>query len=337
MNSNYEKKLYRLDLIADRLRLIGRSKVTFGGIICDHSASGFELEAIVEGELIMTANSSGDTYYTVFIDGERVEKRFHADKSGVAMRIASFNDTAPHKIKVLKQSESAWSSSVVESIELCGEILDAPKERELLIEFLGDSLTTGYGNLGVKGEGNEQGGNTPLKEDATKTYAFLAAEELCADCTIVAWSGVGLDTGWTHAPYTDYYKSFLFHRNTDEQYSFGRAPDLLVLHLGANDSTNPMTTQSSFVQKGIALINYIFEGYGRKMPVIWAYDPNEGVPSYIQEALDSFGGESEGFYALELEWQSTEEYWGASGHPSALAHEYHKRLLVDFIKEKKIL
>ena len=49
------------------------------------------------------------------------------------------------------------------------------------------------------------------------------------------------------------------------------------------------------------LINDIRKGYGKDMPIIWAYDPDEGVPDYIKEVLDSFGGESAGLYILELE------------------------------------
>ena len=332
-----KSKYYFLSDLNENIRLIGRAYFCDGGLACDHSASGFELCARIDGELLLTASSSGDTYYSVFVDGERIDKRFHVDSSMQTVRIAEFNDGKAHKVKVLKQSESAWSSSVIVSLELDGEILEAPAERGLLFEFLGDSLTTGYGNLGVKGEENEQGGNTPHKEDATKTYAFLTAEEFDADCTIVAWSGVGLDTGWTHAPFTDYYKAASFHRDTVKQYEFGRAPDLLVIHLGANDSTNDKTQRESFVKKGIDLINYIFDGYRRRMPVIWLYDPDEGVPSYIADVLEHFGGESAGFFALELEWQSTDAYWGASGHPSALAHEYHAELLIDLIRKKNIL
>ena len=329
-------RTYKLKNIDSKLRYIGRTKLLLGGLLCDHSASGFEVQGFMTGELKMTASSFGDTYYTVFIDGKRVDKRFHSNKANVTMTIANFEGNYFHTVKVLKQSESAWSTSVIGQLQLNGVLFDAPKERELLFEVLGDSLTTGYGNLGVKGEGNAQGGNTPLKQDATQSYGFLAAEAFNADCNILAWSGVGLDIGWTHAPYTDYYNKFSFHRS-DEKNKFGRAPDLLIIHLGANDSTNKDTSKEAFIEKGINLINTIRTGYAKEMPVIWAYDPNEGVPEYVQEILDHFGGEEKGFYILELEWQSTNENWGASGHPSVKAHEKHAKILVDFINSKNIL
>lgn len=332
-----KNRVYSLSSAEKNLRMIGRSRILKSGVVCDHSAAGIEFQGFMTGDVKLLASSSGDTYYTVYIDGERVEERFYANKSNVSLKIASFEGKQFHKIKVLKQSESAWSQSMLTRLEITGELIDMPKERELLIEVLGDSLTTGYGNLGVRGEGNAQGGNTPHKEDATQSYGFLTAEALNADCNIVAWSGVGLDIGWTHEPFTNYYTDYSFHRSDDE-YTFGRAPDLLIIHLGANDSTNDKTSKDAFIEKGKALINLIREGYNKSdMPVIWCYDPDEGVPAYIQEILNSFGGEEKGFYLLELEWHSTDEYWGASGHPSVKAHEAHAKILTDFIKEKNII
>ena len=330
------KRTYKLSESGSKLRMIGRSKVINKGVICDHSASGIEFQGFMTGDLNLVATSEGDNYYTVYIDGKRMPERLHLTKANV--KVTTFEGNYFHTVKILKQSESAWSQSTLAKIELTGELFDPPKERELLIEVLGDSLTTGYGNLGVKGEGNAQGGNTPLKEDATQSYGFLAAEKLNADCSIVAWSGVGLDVSYTGTSYGDYYKKYSFHRDRNgDDYDYGRAPDLLVIHLGANDSTNKQTTKEGFTNKAKELIITIREGYKKEMPIIWAYDPDEGVPEYIQEVLDSFGGEEKGLYILELEWHSKDDFWGASGHPSVKAHEAHANILVDFITTKNII
>ena len=50
--------------------------------------------------------------------------------------------------------------------------------------------------------------------------------------------------------YGDYYKKYSFHRDRNgDDYDYGRAPDLLVIHLGANDSTNKQTTKEGFTNK----------------------------------------------------------------------------------------
>ena len=332
------KKTYDLSQAQTGIRLIGRSHKVHDGISFDHSASGIEFHGYMTGDLKLTVNSWRDTtYYTVFVDGKRVDSRLSSLGDAVVLNIASFTGNYYHTVKILKQSEEVWTLTTLRKLEMTGYLLKAPEARKYHIEVLGDSLTTGYGNLGNSSIGNAQGGNTPLMQDATQSYGFLAAEALNADCSIVAWSGVGLDVSYTGTSFGDYYKKQAMHRSNDELYTYKRAPDVLVIHLGANDSTNSRTTRAGFVAKGKALINDIRKGYGKDMPIIWAYDPDEGVPDYIKEVLDSFGGESAGLYILELEWHSTGAYWGASGHPSKLAHQKHSELLVDLIKKKNLL
>jgi hypothetical protein len=57
--------------------------------------------------------------------------------------------------------------------------------------------------------------------------------------------------------------------------------------------------------------------------------------SWLNEISDLNGGESAGFYLIELEWRSIE--YGAGGHPGLKAHEAHYELLIDLILEKKII
>lgn len=330
-------KTYKLSEKSSSFRFIGRSRFISNGIQFDHSASGIEFHGYMTGDVKLTVDTAADsTYYTIFIDGKRADTRLSTKGNNKTITIASFKGNYYHTIKILKQTEERWSRTVLKELSMTGYLLSAPAQRKYHIEVLGDSLTTGYGNLGKKGEGNAQGGNTPLKQDATKMYGFLAAEALNADCSVVAWSGIGLDKSYTGTSFGDYYKKYAQNRNSDP-YTYGRAPDVLVIHLGANDSTNKATTKEGFVKKGKELIEMIRKGYGKNMPIIWAYDPNEGVPNYIKEVLNSFGGESSKLYMLELEWQSKNEYWGASGHPSEAAHKKHAELLVNLIKSKNLL
>ncbi|MBE6534368.1 MAG: hypothetical protein E7678_05310 [Ruminococcaceae bacterium] len=330
------KRVYSASQMSEKVRLIGRTKFISDGILCDHPASGIEFQGFMSGELYLLISCDGDNYFTVYIDGKRCPERLYPRSTSV--KLASFEGNCFHTVKILKQSESVWTRSTINGIELTGELISPPKPRDILIEVLGDSLTTGFGNLGVKGEGSAQGGNTPHKEDATQTYGFLASEMLNADCTIVAWSGIGINKGCVSAVFGEYYKRYSYHRNRDgDYYAFDHAPDLIVIHLGANDSTNKETKREDFVQKAKEFITYLRAGYKKEMPIIWAYDPDEGVPEYIQEVLDYFGGEEKGFYILELEWHSKDEMWGASGHPGLKAHKKHAEILVDFIKKNNIL
>jgi lysophospholipase L1-like esterase len=141
----------------------------------------------------------------------------------------------------------------------------------------------------------------------------------------------------------DYYKKFSRGRS-DEAFKIesARRPDLIVIHLGANDyivadENDDITDKErqDFVNNGIALVNYLRENYnyGVNVPIIWAYDPGEGFPEEVQQIADHFGGESGDFYTISLPWSEA----GAGGHPSANEHAKHAKLLADLIKDKDIL
>lgn len=327
------KKSYDLKKHSDNIRYIGRTKATDNGTICDHSASGIEFQGYMTGEVKLTVNTYDDVYYTVYVDGARVDKRFYASGKKT-LTIANFEGNYFHSIRILKQSEIGWSQSLLLTLEMNGYLLDAPKDREFYIELYGDSLTSAFGNLGPSSAPAPT--DRPVYQDATKSYGFLLAEAINADCSILAMSGVGLATGYYDNPFLSYFSKYS-HKRGNEEFSFegARVPDLAIIHLGANDSTQG-ATKDDFIEKAQELIAYIRNGYKTDVPIIWAYDPSEQVPmSWLNEISDLNGGESAGFYLIELEWRSIE--YGAGGHPGLKAHEAHYELLIDLILEKKII
>ena len=98
---------------------------------------------------------------------------------------------------ILRQSDNSFfltagvaffSNSVNEN-----GIVTPGKEREFKIEFVGDSITCGYG---VDDPVKEHHFKTST-EDATKTYAFKTAQALNADWSFVSVSGWGIISGYT--------------------------------------------------------------------------------------------------------------------------------------------
>ena len=69
------------------------------------------------------------------------------------------------------------------------------------------------------------------------------------------------------------------------------------------------------------------------MPIIWAHDPGEGRPAWINEIINYYGGEAKGFYTVALPWSEA----GAGGHPSANEHQKHANIIYNLINEKNIL
>lgn len=171
-------------------------------------------------------------------------------------------------IKVLKLSEVAFGYAGLKSLKIDG-ILNrgksvpektnagsgksssekkktSPSSKKLKIEFIGDSITCGYGIEGIY----EKDVFKTSQERADKSYAFLTARKLNAEFNFVSWSGIGLiskyvdesvdvpDTSITMPllwPYTD--KSLSLRLGLEpELWDESRfSPDIVVINLGTND------------------------------------------------------------------------------------------------------
>lgn len=333
-------KIYDLGKAADRsnFRTVGRVQYTDTGILFDHCANVLEFQGYMTGDLKLSANSSGDnkndyTYLTVYVDGKRVDKRFVIEGKDQTITLANFTGNYFHTVRIVKQTELSNSDARLKSVSMTGYLTKAPENRKYYIEFYGDSLTAGYSNIATKDYPTSEEGDA-IYQDATQTYGFIASETLNADCSILAMSGVGLDQGWTSNNFMHYFSKYSYRRgSTAYNFTGARVPDLVVIHLGANDVTCG-SSRSKFVANATALIEYIQKGYGKNMPIIWAYDPGEQVPdAWREEVLNKFSGTTK-VYSLKLEWRSKGKI---NGHPNVAGHQKNAGELVSLINEKGLL
>ena len=325
-DSSLSRKTYNISKDWKNFKLLGRTQDVNGGVACDFTASGIEFQGVMTGEVVLSLSCDRNTYFTVYIDGERVEERFFADSNTYELVIADFDGEESHHVRVLKQTEAQWSLAVLKSITVTGKLDDAPEKKDLYIEFIGDSITCGYGNLGDSSSPNP---GTALWEDGTQTYAFLTAEALGADCSVVGCSGIGIDKGWTDFSESDFYPKASFYRDRNgADYSFLRAPDVVVINLGTNDQSRG-STEEEFKAGVRELINYVRDSYGTDMPIVWAYNMmGNGRFDWTKTVLEDMGGEAKGLYYVQLNQNGA----GTNGHPNLEAQKTAAVTLTEFIK-----
>ena len=309
------------------------------GLIFDYTCATIEFQGYMTGDVIVEINSKrnhdyGNSYFTVYVDGIRSNSRFEVQSGKTEkLKVASFKGNYFHTVKIVKQTEFKWSLATIKSLAITGYLINAPKDSNYYIEFLGDSLTAAYGNIGKPGD---EPSDSPDYQDGTKSYAYMLADTIGADQFILARSAAGISQCWSNEPILNYYKKLSKNRSGDDfDIKNARKPDLIILHLGANDYNVGGSNRDNFVSKGKELINYFRENYGTDLPIIWAYDPGEGFPSKVKEIMNSFGGESAGYYTVALEWRDIGA--GAGGHPNVKAYEAHANILLNLITEKNIL
>ncbi|WP_070042961.1 SGNH/GDSL hydrolase family protein [Robinsoniella peoriensis] len=242
-------------------------------------------------------------------------------------------------VRVVKLSEAAMSTIGICGIEAETEDGIHPlPEKKHKIEFIGDSITCGFG---VDREDPE----TPFEtatEDVTKAYAYRTAQKLDADYSMVSYSGYGVVSGFTNTgekqeslrvpgyygrvgfsyghPYgtmkiENYYWEFRKFR-----------PDAIVINLGTNDD--------SYCQDYADRQQEYSEQYEQFLKNVRRYNPyaeifctvgvmGDRIYPALEAAVEDYKirTEDEKVHVFPLTPQLPEDEFVSCYHPTAVTHE----------------
>lgn len=184
--------------------------------------------------------------YEILVDGDPVIGGCMRE-SREELTVFESSDPWYAEIRIRKLSECTQSLLAVAELRTDGKIVPL-EECGQRIEFIGDSITCGYG---VEGK-NELEAFTTATENAAKSYAGLVTDWMGLDAMLTAFSGHGIISGYTPDPEirnTDellppYYESaghssfrLPSGRTLSEiPWDFSRwQPEKILVHLGTND------------------------------------------------------------------------------------------------------
>ncbi len=177
------------------------------------------------------------------LDGQRILD-LRLDRAETEITAFSGERGGRHEVRLVKLSECSQSLFGIREIRTDGALTPLP-EKKLKMEFIGDSITCGYG---VEGTVNDT--FSTATENAEKAYAYLAAQSLGADAVMTAVSGCGLLSGWTAGDINrdnlmqPFYETVLRNdwalpdgrRLQEIPWDFSSfVPDWIVINLGNND------------------------------------------------------------------------------------------------------
>ncbi len=320
---------------------LGRYELNEGVLNLEMSASGFSFNAYLYGDVKATVeNCRYMLYYAVYLDGERVEDvAINGNEKG-EITLLSDLPFGYHSIEVVKQFETMRSTDF-KSISINGEFGAKPENKELLIDFVGDSITCGYGNLMKNGE-------TKIRhEDGTKAYGFLTAQKLGADWAMISRSGATAVDVSSYDPTCgcmpkDYEKC---STNSEFNWNFERKADIVVINLGTNDSSRIPTylgtstvaeTRAIFEEAMLTFAKRVAELNGKDVKIVFAFglmSPVGGTQEWVVEAYKDMVNElsAEGYnvYFTRL----TARQNGGAAHPDANDADLASDELVSFLKE----
>ncbi|KAF2070879.1 hypothetical protein CYY_007797, partial [Polysphondylium violaceum] len=287
---------------------------------------GIQISVLVSGTTRFSTvfASTGQVYYNVYIDNVM----FVMNVSSPLPQPYSFSEslildpTQTYNITLIKRTEAMTGISTFYGILVDDNstLISYPKTSSRSIEFIGDSITCGYGILGEA--------PCPFQaaqEDISLTYGGIISRELEAQLYVESWSGKGVvkNFGSITIPsnqtlpelypltnpteYTDYwdFNDFL--------------PDAVVINLGTNDydGTAPFPSKKLFEHTYIDFINFIKSKYINNPLFFLVCGPMITDPccQYVQNVAHAVD-------AIYIDMQGILEPndYGCVGHPNVEGH-----------------
>lgn len=275
-------ELQTIVLDESAVKLLGRTQLLLDkNLLCAYSGSGVEFDFTgkhLEVELVgdssaREGNEENCARVAVYVDGERTED-IMLTKKLTAVTILDSEEEKTVRVRIVKLSETAQSVFAIRPIEIKGGESIVPTEKKAhTIEFIGDSITCGYG-VDDEVAGHHFSTET---EDATKAYAYKTAELLDADYSLVSISGYGIISGYTSDPdqksaeqvMSEYYEklgnSYSGYNSTIKPqtiaWDFERfVPEVIVINLGTNDASycgKDESKQQEYVDGYVAFLKQV--------------------------------------------------------------------------------
>jgi lysophospholipase L1-like esterase len=183
----------------------------------------------------LTLTTSNEPYLFKTIVDHVVQPTFTVPNGAGTYALAT-TTAGTHTVELYRQTEGAEGEAVLTGITVTGgTLLDPPAGPARLIEFLGDSITCGYGTLGTLSDSD----CFPTESDYD-SYAGVTGTLLSAEVSNICASGRGVvrnyggDTGGT--------MPMLYPRAVTNApsplWDFHIEPDAVVINLGTNDISN---------------------------------------------------------------------------------------------------
>lgn len=246
-------------IFTDTITTHGRTYYKDNALYFNYSATGFSVR-FYGTELKATMKASEpNAILNIYVDQDINQVTFNSDTSNDQQAREQYNQDCPHIRLTTEENEYTVVSGLTEGVHTVtllkrgevtytgnaillglnagnGNLLAPPQKSTRTIEFIGDSNTTGYGNMALG-----TGGYSAETQDGTITYATYAANELGAEYSIVARSGIcvtpAADPYCSEGYMTDtYLYTDYWNNGTNELYDFASNPsDVVVIHLGDND------------------------------------------------------------------------------------------------------
>jgi len=280
-------------------------------------------------------------YYNVFIDDSLAVIEVPEGKQVIKVA-ENLNDTV-HLLRLYKRTEAVCGRATFRGIGLdpgAGLVPWPAAPPALRIEFVGNSITCGYGN-----EGDDAScGFTAATENNYLSYGSIAARRLDAEYVAVAYSGKGVIQNYDRSAQETLPEIYqrINPSDTASQWDFALwKPDIVILNLGTNDFAHELPDSAAFVTAYASFLKRIAAYYpGVRIVCLMGPMINDSWPpglkaatvcrSYIKAAMKLAATP----YTVFFEMSTQGPYgFGCDYHPNIRQHQKNAEELSAFISD----
>lgn len=337
------------------VKLIGRTASDNGIRWLALSASGVEFNftgtsasVTVVGDNMVNSGAEKQPRFAVYVNDERVLDE-QLDAAEKTYDFFSSSVEAQTNVKIIKLSEAQESTMGIKSITVTGSVPVPAQEKDLKIEFIGDSITCGYG---VDDEDRDHHFSTQT-EDATKAYAYKTAMALDADYSLVSYSGNGIISGYSddgnkvtsqrvpdiYEKFAKSYGSYDLFNVSDIDWDFGLfVPDIIVINLGTNDASYTGNNKEKVLEYVDGYVQFLktVRSHNEKAHIICSLGVMgdtliSGVKKAVSQYTEETGDDNVSTFRFTPQDGSTG--YAADWHPTAATHDIAAAELVEEIKK----
>ncbi len=322
----------------DNANIIGRQYMKDDIVYLEWTNSGVELCFTGTGikAMIGSAEANPNNYPAISVQIDDREPERITVNNSCLLTLANNLEPGSHTMRLIKVTEATNSPLLLSSVTILSDGGDVPPsllpppERPLRrIEFIGDSITCGFGNLG-----NSSSARFLTEEqDGLQTYAAFTASALNAEAHYICVSGKGIvknvngDT-YDLLPTLFTFVSPSFRKPWDASLW---QPDVVVINAGTND-VSAHADRQEFLIGAVAFLEQIRRSYP-KAEILWCYGMmNREMSDTIAAAVQQFNAIDGHAYYLQLNGMLIGE-GGAVGHPNVKAHRSRSEILTSKIKD----
>lgn len=342
-SKEYVKTLGRTEYIQDTLWMV------LSGTGAEFTFTGTKAVITMQPDSAIMGGLDSKARIAIYVNEECVVDDM-IDNLNKSYTVFESEEPAECVVRVVKLSEAPMSSVGIKKIEVTsyGDIKPT-EQKEHLIEFIGDSITCGYG---VEDEVKEHHFSTKT-ENVTKAYAYKTAMALGADYSMVSYSGHGIISGYTDngekvteqlvpSYYTKLgytYTTYLAQQAIDVEWDFSqRQPDLIVINLGTNDESYTGTDaakRQEYETEYVAFLKTIRQKNPDATILCTLGIMGDSLFTSVQKAVEQYKEETgdTNIDTMKFDVQSPSDGYAADWHPTEATHTKAAEKLTAKIRE----